>query len=176
MSNELKRTCELPGQAYHDTKSEFKKLLKKHGIKWRGTMQSPFWKGKDDAIAGKFKKDQEGVTQEALLTWYGTDDTEFYEEFREYCLSVGGKVTEQTGLTAIGPDKIDKLKVFEFDYDMEMSSLKSAPAGFRKAGEKEWFRKREKLWNKLGIEHTKKNCEEIGGVWNSNKKICRFKR
>lgn len=75
----------LEGKDYSENKGEFKKLLAKHGLKWKGTMEMPLWGNERESVRGSFERDSEkDVTLSATLTWEGKDRTQFLAGFRKW--------------------------------------------------------------------------------------------
>lgn len=75
----------LEGKDYSENKNEFKKLLAKHGLKWKGTMEMPLWGNEKEGVRGFFERDREkDITLSATLRWEGKSRTKFLAEFRKW--------------------------------------------------------------------------------------------
>lgn len=85
----------IDGGSYTARKDEFKKILRKHGVKWVGSPTRFMWTGPQDSVEAHYERDEvKDVTLSATLTWRGQEETPFLEEFRAWTAEVGAKPLE----------------------------------------------------------------------------------
>lgn len=88
----MKREYELEGKTYSEHKAEFKKILRKHSLKWKGSMSNFRWVGKSDRITAHFDRDEKrDVTLKARLIWEGEKKTDFLSALSEWIRGLKGK-------------------------------------------------------------------------------------
>ena len=86
---------ELDGVAYSKNKESFKRLLAKHGLRWRGTLEQPLWASASERVSAVFNRDQENdVLRHAALVWEGRKKSPLLEDLKAWAWQVGGKTTE----------------------------------------------------------------------------------
>jgi len=149
----------IPGEAYSHNKEKFKKLMKKHGLRWKGTFSSPWWGGETERVDAEYVRDKEkDVTIEAILVWHGNERTPFLEEFLEWVTETGGKVKEELVDEETVMQKIEEeLKFWDSIHKPPVNQWREEgrPERWIKEDLKKWRRKREakrkQLLNKYGI-------------------------
>jgi len=85
----------MSGSQYGKGKDDFKGLLKKHGLFWKGTMMKPWWGSDKERVMAEFERDTErDVTISATLTWVGDGDKEtpFITDLRVLVENLGLKI------------------------------------------------------------------------------------
>lgn len=86
---------EMDGVAYSKNKEAFKRLLAKHGLRWRGTLEEPLWSSGAERVRAIFDRDPErDVLRRAALIWEGRKKSPLLEELKAWSWQVGGKATE----------------------------------------------------------------------------------
>jgi hypothetical protein len=87
----MEKEFELEGSVYTDSKSDFKRILRKHGLKWKGSMGNFEWMGADDKVTAYFERDeQKNITLKARLVWEGKKKSDFLTELTAWVKSVQG--------------------------------------------------------------------------------------
>ncbi len=82
----------MDGRAYSKNKASFKKLLKKHHMKFKGSFGNFVWSSDKETIRAEFERDEEkDITLKATLVWEGRKKTEFMEELKAWVWENGGK-------------------------------------------------------------------------------------
>ncbi len=82
----------LDGQAYSKNKASFKKLLRKHRMKFKGSFGNFVWSSEKESVRAEFERDEErDVTIKATLFWEGRKKTELMEELKAWVWENGGK-------------------------------------------------------------------------------------
>jgi hypothetical protein len=87
---------EMDGAAYSRHKDSFKRLLAKHGLRWRGTLEHPMWASGSDRVNATFDRDDDkDVLRHATLVWEGRRKSPLLEDLKAWSWQVGGKTTEE---------------------------------------------------------------------------------
>jgi len=73
----------MKGYAYSRIKDNWKKIHKKHGLKWEGNMERFVWRGEKDVLTCYFKR-MADVTVEAVVMVESVEETEFYFEAMDF--------------------------------------------------------------------------------------------
>lgn len=142
---------QLEGMVYSTNKANIKKVFKKHGLDWKGTMEKPRWASETESISATFER-SEGVTIDAILIFEGPKDSEFFKEFKQYILTLGTK-TIQNKLDAAQAKINRELKYFDMVYKPNVKQMKTpvrglhygAPEEFIRASMKDYEEKRERF-------------------------------
>lgn len=88
----MKKEFEVEGSVYSEYKMDFKRILKKHGLRWIGSMGNFQWTGESDKVTAYFDRDeQEDMTIRARIVWEGKKKTGFLGELAEWVKAVEGK-------------------------------------------------------------------------------------
>jgi hypothetical protein len=105
----LRLRLKMSGSQYGKGKDDFKGLLKKHGLFWKGTMMKPWWGSDKERVMAEFERDTErDVTISATLTWVGDGDgeTQFIAELRSWADGLGLKLEPLADDTEEGNEDI----------------------------------------------------------------------
>ncbi|MFQ6106350.1 MAG: hypothetical protein ACE5QF_02000 [Thermoplasmata archaeon] len=109
----MKREFELEGESYSRNKADFKKMLRKHGLAWKGSMVNFQWIGKDDKVTAYFDRDERrGITLKARLVWEGRKKTDFLSELTDWIKSLEGAAAGRRRLSKNKKERI--LRELEF--------------------------------------------------------------
>lgn len=139
------------GQIYSKNKSSFKSILKKHGLKWKGSMREFIWIGERDKIVAEFERDPErDVTLSATLTWTGKRKTDFLRELESWAREVGGKLEAPSDTRDLS--MIEKeLKFWDSLHKPDEERLRSrgCPESWIQRDLREWRNKRRKKKKEL---------------------------
>lgn len=85
----------IEGINYSKNKKEFKKILKKHDLKWKGSINYPFWRNDNEKIKGEFKRDDEkDITISATLIWESDEKTPFFIEMEKWISNLDCEISE----------------------------------------------------------------------------------
>ena len=81
----------LDGPKYSEHKGALKKLLREHGLAWKGGMTRGAWVSGKERLLAEFERDAErDVTLKATLTWEGRAKTPFLNAVKAWVFSLGG--------------------------------------------------------------------------------------
>lgn len=87
----------LKGDAYSKHKEAFKRLLAKHGLRWKGTLDRPLWGSPSERVSAVFDRDEaRDVLRSAVLVWEGRKKSALLEDLKAWAWQIGGTVTEET--------------------------------------------------------------------------------
>jgi hypothetical protein len=88
---------EMDGDVYSKSKDSFKRLLAKHGLRWRGSLDRPFWAGSTERVTAVFVRDEgRDVLRSAALVWESAGKTRLLEDLKAWAWEVGAKVAEDS--------------------------------------------------------------------------------
>jgi hypothetical protein len=154
----VKQEFSFDGAVYSENKAGFKKLLRIHGLKWRGSMGDFIWIGENDKIVADFERDAErDVTISATLTWSGKRKTDFLKELEKWAKDVGGKRADASGKAKSSGPKIKK----ELEFWDELH--KPDKQRLRDEGRPEsWIEKDIKKWRKKKRQKKKELVDKYG--------------
>jgi hypothetical protein len=83
---------EMDGETYSNNKESFKRILAKHGLRWKGSLERPFWASGSERVTALFDRDQEkDVLRGAILVWEGVKKSTLLEELKGWAWEVGAK-------------------------------------------------------------------------------------
>jgi len=86
---------EMDGEAYSKNKESFKRLLAKHGLRWRGTLERPFWASGIERVTAVFDRDQEkDALRSATLLWESAKKSPLLEDLKAWAWQVGGRAQQ----------------------------------------------------------------------------------
>ncbi len=141
----MKQAFSFDGAVYSDNKDSFKKILRKYGLKWKGTMGDFVWIGEKDKVIAEFERDRErDVTISAKLTWNGRKKTDFLKELESWAKEVGGEAEKVSKKKA--PDRKVQKELEFWDSlnkpDEERLRAEGRPESWIERDIKEWKRKR----------------------------------
>lgn len=92
---------EIPGDLYSRHKDSFKRILAKHGLRWKGTLDRPAWASPSERVGGSFDRDEaKDVLRRASLTWEGRKKSALLEDLKAWAWQIGGAVEEDHGKAA----------------------------------------------------------------------------
>src|SRR3989440_12819993 len=76
---------EMDGDVYSKNKESFKRLLAKHGLRWRGSLDRPFWASGTERVTAVFDRDEErGVLRRAALVWESAGKSRLLEDLKAW--------------------------------------------------------------------------------------------
>ena len=105
----MRLTFALDGQAYSRHKAALKKILAKHGLKWRGRLENPWWGSAKEKLLARFDRDEaRGVTTAAVLTWEGTTKSRFLNDLKAWVFEAGGREAKATPAKEPLPAALDR--------------------------------------------------------------------
>lgn len=85
----------MDGATYNEHKDGFKAILKRHGIKWKGTRFNVWWGSETEKVVATYDRDEDAdVTLGATLCWHGLkgqSSSDCLEELRTWAAEVGAK-------------------------------------------------------------------------------------
>src|SRR5207245_9314817 len=86
---------EMPGETYSKNKESFKRILAKHGLRWRGSLDRPFWASGSERVTALFDRDQEkDVLRNATLIWESAKKSTLLEDLKAWVREVGANTVE----------------------------------------------------------------------------------
>jgi hypothetical protein len=92
---------EMDGEAYSKNKESFKRILAKHGLRWRGSLERPFWMSGSERVTAIFDRDQErDVLRTAVLVWESARKSSLLEEIKAWAWGVGASMSEDRSPSA----------------------------------------------------------------------------
>lgn len=92
---------EMDGETYSKNKEAFKRLLAKHGLRWRGTLERPFWGSAAERVTAVFDRDAgRDILRGAALVWEGAKKSPLLEDLKAWAWQVGAKVVEDRSPSA----------------------------------------------------------------------------
>ena len=105
----MKKEFELDGSAYSDNKSAFKRILRKHGLRWKGSLGNFEWVGAHDKVTAYFDRDEEkNITLRARLVWEGKKGSDFVSELADWVKSLRPPPRKKAGLSRKSKQRIQK--------------------------------------------------------------------
>jgi hypothetical protein len=141
----VKQEFSFDGSVYSDNKDSFKKILRKHGLKWKGSLGDFVWIGEKDKVVAEFERDQErDVTLSATLIWSGEKKTDFAKELESWAKEVGAEKGKASKKKV--PDRNVKKELEFWDSlnkpDEERLRAEGRPQSWIEKDIREWKRKR----------------------------------
>ncbi len=89
---------ELDGDAYSRNKEAFKRLLAKHGLRWKGTLERPLWGSNAELVSAVFDRDEvQDALKRSTLVWEGRTKSPLLEELKAWAWQIGGRGQEEAG-------------------------------------------------------------------------------
>src|SRR5207247_9755684 len=83
---------EMPGDTYSKNKESFKRILARHGLRWRGSLDRPFWASGRERVTALFDRDQEkDVLRNATLVRESGKKPTLPEHHKAWAGEVGAK-------------------------------------------------------------------------------------
>ena len=148
----------LDGPAYSKHKDALKRLLARHGLRWRGDREVFVWASTSERLVARYERDpQRDVTLSADLVWESRKKTAFLEDLKEWVWSAGGEGGEdQTGPppTTAKPLVDRELAVWDAVHKPDANRLRAdgRPEAWIQRDVREWKRKREERRRELMAE------------------------
>jgi hypothetical protein len=154
----VKREFTLDGATYSEYKSGFKKLLRRHGLKWRGSMGDFVWIGEKDKVVAEFERDTErDVTISATLKWIGKKKTDFLKELETWAKDLGAEKPEVSGVDKSADKKIkQELEFWDELHKPDKERLKA------EGRPESWIEKDMKVWRKKKRQKKKELLDRYG--------------
>lgn len=150
----VRYTFHLEGSAYSGHKGDFKALLKRHGLRWRGTFEEPWWGSAEEKVEASFDRDQtRDVTLAATLRWTGARETPFLQALRAWVLSLGGHAErERRGAEAAKPQVDRELEFWDLlnKPDERYMRAEGRPRRWIELDLEQWRRRRREKMRELG--------------------------
>jgi len=138
----MRATFTLDGKTYSKHKEVFKALLARHGLRWRGQLETPWWGSAREKVVAKYDRDEaRGITTAAHLTWEGNVKSPLLADLKAWVFEVGGKEAEPAAQE--GPDR----EVLEAELRFWDAISKPDMDRLRAAGmPKDWAAKELEAW------------------------------
>lgn len=139
---------ELDGDAYSRNKEAFKRVLAKHGLRWKGTLERPLWTGGSERVTAVFDRDAErDVLRHAVLLWEGRTKSKLLEDLKAWTWEVGGKAEEEKGpaVEEVSDEVEAALHFWDLVYKPNVDWLKAQgrPAAWIEEDVRRWKRQRQ---------------------------------
>jgi hypothetical protein len=152
MMEQMKREYELEGRTYSEHKAEFKRILRKYSLKWKGSMNDFQWVGKSDRVSAHFDRDeQRDITLKARFIWEGKKKTDFLSALAEWVRNLEGKPVKKGRKRSV--ESKEKIQVeLEFWDRIHQPSVESMKAEGRPES---WISKDIEDWKKKRKEKEK---------------------
>src|SRR5207245_9980674 len=88
----MRRRFDMPGETYSKNKESFKRILARHGLRWRGSLDRPLWASGSERVTAVFDRDQEkDVLRGATLLWESAKKSTLLEDLKAWAWEVGAK-------------------------------------------------------------------------------------
>ena len=139
---------EIEGTAYSRHKEAFKRLLAKHGLRWKGTLDRPLWAGAAERVTAEFERDEgRDILLRAVLRWDGRLKSKLLEDLKAWAWEVGGRVSEDPGpnLEEASDDIEQALRLWDMIYKPNEEWLRGQgrPASWIEEDVRRWKRLRQ---------------------------------
>ncbi|MGQ0798441.1 MAG: hypothetical protein ACT4OI_11370 [Methanobacteriota archaeon] len=137
---------DLEGDTYSKHKEVFKRILAKHGLRWKGTLDRPLWAGASERVSATFDRDEaKDVLRRASLVWEGRKKSALLEDLKAWAWQVGGTASEERGpaADAVVDDVEQALRLWDLVHKPNVERLREA--GRPKA----WIDEDVKRWKRL---------------------------
>ncbi len=145
---------EMDGEVYSSNKESFKRILAKHGLRWRGTLERPFWASGTERVTAVFDRDQENdVLRGAILVWESAKKSTLLEDLKAWAWEVGAKAVEDRSASADEvTDEVEAaLRSWDIVWKPNVDWLKSQgrPNAWIEADVKRWKQRRQERRREL---------------------------
>ncbi len=145
---------DLEGEAYSKNKEAFKRLLAKHGLRWRGTLERPIWAGDAERVSAVFDRDEaKDVLVKASLLWEGRKKSGLLEDLKAWSWQVGGMVSEEKAPAAEEvADDVEKALVFwdvVYKPNVDWLRVQGRPRSWIEEDLRRWKRRRQERRREL---------------------------
>lgn len=145
---------EMPGDIYSKNKDSFKRLLARHGLRWRGTLDRPFWANGTEQVIAVFDRDSEkDVLRNAALIWESARKSTLLEDLKAWAWQVGAKAEEDRSPSVEEvTDEVEvALRYWDIVWKPDVVSLKAQgrPDSWIEADLQRWKRRRQERRREL---------------------------
>jgi len=149
----MKKEFEIEGSTYSSNKDDFKRILRKHGLRWKGSLGNFTWIGKGDKITAYFDRDEErGVTLKARLVWEGKGKSDFLSELADWVKSLKGPPARRGGPAKDAKQKVQReLEFWDKIHEPPVEGMKAEgrPDSWISKDVEEWKAKRKEKEKEL---------------------------
>ena len=145
---------EMNGDVYSKHKESFKRLLAKHGLRWRGSLDRPFWASATERVSAVFDRDAEkDILRGAALVWESAAKSRLLEDLKAWAWEVGSKATEDQSPSAEEvTDEVEQaLRYWDIVWKPNVDWLRSQgrPSAWIEADLKLWKQQRQERRREL---------------------------
>lgn len=137
---------DLEGDAYSRRKDAFKRLLAKHGLRWKGTLERPIWASASERVTGVFDRDEaRDVLRKATLVWEGRKKSALLEDLRAWAWQLGGTLIEESAPTPedVVDDVEQALRFWDIVYKPNVDRLQG------QGRPKSWIEQDVRRWRRM---------------------------
>lgn len=149
----MKKEFELEGSTYSRNKDGFKRILRKHGLRWKGSLGNFEWIGRDDKVTAYFDRDEErGVTLKSRLVWEGKRKSDFLSELADWIKTLEGAPARRRGITKDSKQKVQReLEFWDKIHEPSVEGMKAEgrPESWISKDVEEWKAKRKEKEKEL---------------------------
>ncbi len=139
----------VDGAAYSKDKDAFKKILRTHGLAFKGTRETFVWSSRSESVTALYERDEaRDITLKAELVWQSRKKTPLLNDLREWVWSVGGhggEAEDEGPADAKASDAVDReLAIWDAvnKPDAERLRAEGRPEAWIDKDVKAWRRKR----------------------------------
>lgn len=150
---------DVEGEAYSKHKEAFKRLLAKHGLRWRGTLERPWWASGAERVSAVFDRDEaRDVLRKAVLVWEGRKKSALLEDLKAWCWQVGGSASEEKGPAPeeIVDDVERALALWDLVYKPDVDRLRG------QGRPRAWIEEDVKRWKRMRQERRRQLMGRVG--------------
>jgi len=145
---------EMVGDVYSKHKESFKRLLAKHGLRWRGSLDRPFWASGTERVTAVFDRDEErDLLRSAALVWESAGKSRLLEDLKAWAWEAGAKAVEDQSPSAEDvTDEVEQaLRYWDIVWKPNEDWLKAQgrPRAWIEADVKRWKQRRQERRREL---------------------------
>ncbi len=145
---------DVDGPAYSKHKEAFKRLLAKHGLRWRGTLSRPLWGSAAERVSAVFDRDEaRDVLIKATLVWEGRKKSKLLEDLKAWVWQIGGTGSEDSGPAAkdVADDVEQALRLWDLVHKPDVDRLadQGRPRAWIEEDMRRWKRRRQERRREL---------------------------
>src|SRR5205807_8181857 len=97
----MRSRFEMDGAVNSKNKESFKRLLAKHGLRWRGSLERPFWASSTERATAVFDRDEErDLLRSAALVWESAGKSRLLEDMKAWAWEDGATAVEDRSPSA----------------------------------------------------------------------------